>query len=275
MMGRESANARVREAAVAGLFYPGDPSALRSIALELLEHGADIGPPAALPAPPKALIVPHAGFAYSGSVAGAAYRSIAARCGGISRVVLIGPSHRVYFRGIAASQAQAFSTPLGEVRVDDELRNRALAAGTVVASDLPHASEHCLEVQLPFLQTLLGEFTILPLVAGVASAEDVAGALADVWGGAETLVLVSSDLSHYRSYASARAFDADTAAAIVERHPSLSPEQACGAVAINGLLALARERTLAVREIARLNSGDTAGDRTRVVGYGAFAIHEP
>jgi len=272
MMGGVAANTRVRQAAVAGLFYPGEPSTLRSTARELIEGAAA---EAQRSTPPKALIVPHAGFPYSGPVAAAAYRTIAARRAEISRVVLIGPSHRVYFHGIAVSQAGAFSTPLGDIRVDAELRTKVLAGGEVVASDVPHAAEHCLEVQLPFLQMLLGEFTILPLVAGRASAAAVARVLADAWGGPETLVLVSSDLSHYHSYASARSLDAETAAAIVARDPSLEPEQACGAVAINGLLALARERELAVVEVARLNSGDTAGDRARVVGYGAFAVHEP
>jgi hypothetical protein len=270
MMGRIQANTRVRKAAVAGLFYPGEPAALRSAATRLLEQApADT----AEPSPPKALIVPHAGYVYSGPIAAAAYARIVPLRDRISRVVLIGPSHHAYFHGIALPEAEVFSTPLGDIRVDAELKAELLGGEDVLVSDVPHAAEHCLEVQLPFLQSILGDFSILPLVAGVASPEDVAAVLADVWGDDETLILASSDLSHYHSYQAARGRDARTAAAIVDRQPSLSPEQACGAVAINGLLTLAREMNLAVDQIACLNSGDTAGDRTRVVGYGAFAVH--
>jgi AmmeMemoRadiSam system protein B len=252
------------------MFYPGDPSALRSTAAQLLA-AATAG--AEAPAAPKALIVPHAGYVYSGSVAASAYARIAQRRNDISRVVLIGPSHHAYFRGIALPEAEAFATPLGEVPLDAAGKTALLARRGVIESDVPHALEHCLEVQLPFLQSMLGEFSILPLVAGMASRSDVAGVLADVWGEAETLVLVSSDLSHYHSYETARDIDARTAATIVERQPTLTPQQACGAVAINGLLTLARDLNLAVDEITCLNSGDTAGDRSRVVGYGAFSVH--
>jgi hypothetical protein len=253
------------------MFYPGEASALRA-SIELLLERAAVD--AALLAPPKALIVPHAGYPYSGPIAAAAYARLAPLRDRISRVVLIGPSHHAYFAGIALPQAEVFSTPLGDIRVDIELKTELLDGGDVLVSDVPHAAEHCLEVQLPFLQMILEEFTILPLVAGVASPEEVAAVLADVWGGDETLVLASSDLSHYHSYQSARSIDARTVAAIVARQPTLSSEQACGAVGINGLLTLAQEMNLAVEKIAYLNSGDTAGDRTRVVGYGAFAVHE-
>jgi AmmeMemoRadiSam system protein B len=262
----------VRQAAVAGTFYPGEPSALRSAATLLLEQASAH---AARLSPPKALIVPHAGYRYSGPVAAAAYARLAALRDQISRVVLIGPSHHVYFRGIALPEADSFSTPLGHIPVDAAGKSALLARGDAIESDVPHAAEHCLEVQLPFLQSMLGAFSILPLIAGVASAEKVASVLADVWGGDETLVLASSDLSHYHSYQSARDIDARTAAAIVARQPALSPEQACGAVAINGLLTLARSLNLTVDEISCLNSGDTAGDRARVVGYGAFAVYGP
>jgi AmmeMemoRadiSam system protein B len=272
MMGQIAVNTRVRKAAVAGMFYPGEASLLRSSIVRLLERAAVH---AAALAPPKALIVPHAGYVYSGPVAAAAYARLVPLRDRISRVVLIGPSHHAYFEGIALPQAEVFSTPLGDVRVDADLRAELVEGGDVLVSDVPHTAEHCLEVQLPFLQVILKEFTILPLVAGVASPADVAAVLADVWGGDETLVLVSSDLSHYHSYQSARSIDARTVASIVARQPTLSSEQACGAVGVNGLLTLAEEMNLVVEKIAYQNSGDTAGDRTRVVGYGAFAVHEP
>ena len=167
------------------------------------------------------------------------------------------------------------STPLGRIAIDDELKSLLLRAGDVVEADAPHAQEHSLEVQLPFLQLLFDDFTLLPLVLGSIAPEHVAAALAKVWGDAATLVLVSSDLSHYHTYTQARHIDASTSAAILRRETTLAGEQACGAVGINGLLHLAGQRQLPVSEIARCNSGDTAGDRARVVGYGAFAVHEP
>jgi AmmeMemoRadiSam system protein B len=265
-------NAGIRPPAVAGLFYPEDADALRSL-IEKLRGDSLVE--AELPAPPKALIVPHAGYPYSGPVAAAAYSLIEPLREVIRRVVLIGPSHRVYLHGVALPQAQSFATPLGDIPIDEDGRNLLLQRGDVLASDAPHEMEHCLEVQLPFLQTVLHEFTLLPLVIGSARTPQVAALLEDVWGGAETLVLASSDLSHYLPYDSARQFDAVTATAIVNRHTDLTHEQACGAAAINGLLAVARKLGLDVTEIVRLNSGDTAGDVRRVVGYGAFAIHEP
>lgn len=270
-MGRISANSSVREPAVAGAFYPGSAADLRAAVAALLEHAsAEMGsaPPA------KALIVPHAGYVYSGPVAAAAYARLASRRSEISKVVVIGPSHRAYFHGIALPAADAFATPLGEIRIDAAARAKLAARGDVLVSDRPHQLEHCIEVQLPFLQVVLDEFTLIPLLAGMASPEYVASVLTDVWGGPETLVLASSDLSHYHPYGSAQQLDARTAAAIIARETHLSGEQACGAVAINGLMARARQLGLAVDEIARLNSGDTSGDRSRVVGYGAFAVHD-
>lgn len=220
------------------------------------------------------MIVPHAGYIYSGPVAAAAYSLIARRRREIRRVVLIGPSHRVYLQGIAAPQMDAFATPLGKIEIDREHKKILLAGGDVVSANAPHAQEHCLEVQLPFLQVILDDFTLLPLVVGSAAPHHVAAVLASVWGGEETLVLISSDLSHYHPYEVARRIDRDTSDSILRRATDLSGEQACGAACINGLLQLARERQLNVTEIARQNSGDTAGDRDRVVGYGAFAIHE-
>lgn len=261
----------MRPAAVAGLFYPGDREELR----DSVTHYLRASPDDSLRTPPKALIVPHAGYIYSGIVAGAAYASIAVRRRSIRRVVLLGPSHRVYLHGIAVPRADAFDTPLGEVPVDREHRSMLIASGEVMSADAPHTHEHSLEVQLPFLQVLLEDFEILPLVAGTAAPDHVAAVLARVWGREDTLILISSDLSHYHDYATAQQIDSETSNAILGKASTLTGEQACGAVCINGLLHLAKERQLPLSPIMRLNSGDTAGDRRRVVGYGAFAVHEP
>jgi AmmeMemoRadiSam system protein B len=270
---RERGNSSTRPPAVAGLFYPDDAGELRETVSEYLRQHSAQTPSAA--APPKALIVPHAGYIYSGGIAAAAYATVASLRQSVRRIVLIGPSHRVYLRGMAVPQAASFATPLGRVEIDRELKALLLQRGDVIEADAPHAQEHALEVQLPFLQLLFDNFTLLPVVLGSVAPEHVAAALAQVWGDAATLVLVSSDLSHYHTYQDARQIDAATSAAILRRDSTLAGEQACGAVGINGLLYLAGQRQLAVAEIARCNSGDTAGDRSRVVGYGAFAVHEP
>jgi MEMO1 family protein len=269
MMVSQHSNASVREAAVAGLFYPGDAGVLREDVQRLFEsvHVQPVSTER-----PKALIAPHAGYIYSGGVAAAAYDQISPACDLIRRVVLVGPSHRVYFQGVAISTARAFATPLGEVEIDVDLKSQLLARGDVLAADAPHALEHSLEVHLPFLQVLLNEFTVVPLVTGVATPEFVADVLNTIWGGDDTLIVASSDLSHYLPYAEAQRVDAATNAQILARSINLTPEQACGALPINAVLAVANARDLDITEVARLNSGDTAGDRDRVVGYGAYAI---
>lgn len=223
---------------------------------------------------PKALIAPHAGYAYSGPIAASAYSALGGAAHTIERVVLVGPSHYVPFFGVAVPRAEAFETPLGKVPVDDDARREVLRMPGVVAADAPHAREHSLEVQLPFLQTLLGEFRVLPIAAGDATAREIAAALECVWGDERTLVVVSSDLSHYLDYATARDLDAATAGAILDRSTELGGEQACGCVGINGLMHAARERALDVRLLDLRNSGDTCADRSSVVGYGAFAVYE-
>ena len=262
----------VRQPAVAGLFYPENPGPLRAL-IQRLQANSQID--VRLPTPPKALIVPHAGYPYSGAVAAAGFGLLKTLRETVTRVVLIGPIHRLYLRGIALPQARVFATPLGEISIDDEGRNRLVKRGDVLASDTPHAMEHCLEVQLPFLQAMLRDFSLLPLIVGSTTAEHVAAVLSEVWGDEETVILASSDLSHYLTYESAQRLDKVTAAAIGNRQTDLTQQQACGAAAINGLLLVAKERGLEVTEIARLNSGDTSGDVERVVGYGAFALHEP
>lgn len=226
-----------------------------------------------LPCAPKAYIVPHAGYVYSGSTAAVAYASAVRHRSSVRRVVVIGPSHRVYLDGAAVPGVQAFATPLGEIPIDQVLKRAVLDVPGVIESDHPHRLEHSLEVQLPFLQLAFDDFTLLPIVVGDASAPQIAAVLDAVWGDADTLVLASSDLSHYHRYADAQRIDAQTSSAILTRQTNLTGEQACGAVAINGLLYCARERDLRITELARCNSGDTAGDRDRVVGYGTYAVY--
>jgi hypothetical protein len=258
----------VRPAAQAGLFYPGEPARLRAaIAGFMAAAGTTVG------LAPKAIIAPHAGYVFSGPVAASAFAALASVRGQIRRVVLLGPAHYVAFRGLATSGVSAFATPLGQVPVDGDLTARATAGFRV--QDLPaaHRPEHCLEVELPFLQTVLAGFTIMPLLVGEAGDAEVADVLDMLWGGPETLVVVSSDLSHYHDYAAARELDAETAAAIVALEAGrIDGARACGWKPIRGLLQVARRRGLRCHQLDLRNSGDTAGPRDRVVGYGAFAF---
>jgi MEMO1 family protein len=262
----------VRSPAVAGSFYPGEAAAL---AAEVAAYLAEARPDPNGARAPKAIIAPHAGYMYSGAIAGSAYARLASLRGRVSRVVLAGPAHRVFVRGAAIPAARAFASPLGTVELDAEALAALSRLPFVEVSDRAHALEHSLEVHLPFLQSVLGEFRLVPVVVGDASPAEAAELLETVWGGDETLVVVSSDLSHYLPYDAARARDRDTAAAIVGLEASLVPEEACGAAPINGLLAAARRHALAAELVDLRNSGDTAGDRSRVVGYGAFAFRAP
>jgi MEMO1 family protein len=260
-------SAKVRPPAVAGLFYSADPGRLRR-ELEGLLAGS-----AACSDRPKALIAPHAGYVYSGAVAGKAFALLRDAARDITRAVVIGPAHYVALRGIAIPTADAFETPLGAVPVDRGALTELADLPFVRADDAPHAPEHALEVELPFLQTLLGDFQLVPLVVGDARPIEVAAVLERVWGGAETLVVISSDLSHYHAYDTARRLDGETAA-LIERGAwqELGSDNACGFLPVAGLLIEAGKRGLAARRIALRNSGDTAGDHARVVGYGAWAF---
>ncbi len=260
----------VRPAAVAGAFYPESRQAL-SHAIEHLMAGAG----APLGPVPKAVIVPHAGYIYSGPIAASAYRRIAAGRGQIRRVVLLGPAHRVPVRGLALPQAEAFETPLGTVPVDTGAEALIADLPQVVASAPAHAWEHSLEVQLPFLQKTLGTFTLVPLVVGDATAQEVAEVLERLWGGPETLIVISSDLSHYLPYEVARKVDRLTAHMILGLQVGVSHEQACGGTPVNGLLLAAKHHGLKPELLDLRNSGDTAGDRGQVVGYASFAFTEP
>lgn len=257
----------VRPAAVAGAFYPGDADQLAHDVDALLAHAIDHH------VRPKALIVPHAGYVYSGPIAASAYAAVAAMRPRPTRVILLGPSHHVGFKGLALPGVEALQTPLGLIEVDAALVERVRAFPFVGESPLAHRREHSLEVQLPFLQRALGSFTVLPLVVGLAAPKEVARVLDAVWGGPETLIVVSSDLSHYLPFEQARAVDAHTAERIGALDGTeLAAEQACGCEPVRGLLVAAREHHLTAQLLDLRNSGETAGDRLRVVGYGAFAF---
>jgi hypothetical protein len=262
------------------MFYPLGRDALCEQVQALLSQ-ADLRAQAAEPQggapadpPPKVLIVPHAGYVYSGPIAASAYRLLAPLRGRIERVVLLGPAHRVYVPTVATSGFAQFDTPLGGLAVD--LSWQAQAAPSLVRdSPQAHAPEHSLEVQLPFLHQVLGPVRIVPLLVSDAPPEQVGAVLDSLWGGPETLLVVSSDLSHYLPYATAQRVDADTAQRILALDTRLDGEQACGCAGINGLLWLARQKGLRLRLVDLRNSGDTAGSRSEVVGYAAFTAHPP
>ena len=261
----------VRPAAVAGLFYPDSPKVLGTQVRAYLAQGKAIAEPAVRP---KALIVPHAGYVYSGAIAAAAYRRLAAGCEDIRRVVLLGPAHRVPLQGLAVPTSDCFATPLGDVTVDRAGVASALELPQVSECDSAHALEHSLEVQLPFLQTLLPGFRLVPLAVGDATAAEVAEVIELLWDGPETLIVVSSDLSHYHSYDVARAIDHSSAQTVLTLSPTLGFSQACGALPINGLLTVARRHGIQAELLDLRNSGDTAGDKARVVGYASFVFSE-
>jgi hypothetical protein len=261
----------VRPPAVAGTFYPADPDELRRWIAAALEEATRRCPAPA--EPPKAIVAPHAGYVYSGPIAATAYARVARCQEQIERVVLLGPAHRAALQAVAAPAVDAFATPLGLVPIDTVARQQLVDRGRVVISDAAHAVEHSLEVHLPFLQVTLPGVAVLPLAVADVPADGVADVLDHIWGGSETLVVVSTDLSHHYDYATVAALDRETATAIVARRPEpLRPEQACGAYPLRGLLTAARRRGLGVELLDLRSSGDTAGPRDRVVGYGAFAI---
>lgn len=260
----------IRPAAVAGAFYPGNARQLSDELGELLDGVDSLEPKLAYP---KALIVPHAGYMYSGPVAAHAYDELAPARGLVRRVVLLGPAHYVAGRGLALPAAEAFETPLGRIPVDAEAVRALADLPQVVRSDPAHAQEHSLEVQLPFLQRMLGEFALVPLAVGAATNQEVAQVLERLWGGPETLVVISTDLSHYHEYREAKRIDGATLLRIAAFATDLDHEQACGATPLNGFLGVARAKQLSIRLLGACNSGDTAGGKARVVGYCAFALY--
>ncbi len=257
-----------RQAAVAGSFYESDSGRLQQQVDQLLY--AEAAPATDLP---RALIVPHAGYIYSGSTAAHAYRYLLTDPDRVKRVLLIGPAHRVYLQGIAIPSVDSFSTPLGEIPLDRNALDQIAQLPAVQVSDEAHREEHCLEVQLPFLQSVLNDFTLVPVVVGVADAAAVAAVIDALAGDPHTLVVISSDLSHFLGYSEAQRIDAATCEHILDKSTGLSGEEACGARAINGLMASSKATTLEVSLLHACNSGDTAGSANRVVGYAAFALH--
>jgi len=262
----------IRPAAFAGSFYPADPQDL----IRALDGYMAQTPPAPAGPPPKAIIAPHAGYVYSGPVAAAAYALLEPLRGQATRVVLIGPSHRVAFRGLALGAADRWATPLGDVRVDRAAY--AALAGLPLVGELEqaHATEHSLEVHIPFLIRALGDFALVPIVAGDAPAEAVAALLDALWGGPETVIVVSSDLSHYLEYGACQRMDRMTAQAVESLNgDAIAMNGACGRVPVAGLLLAAKRRGMTIRTVDLRNSGDTAGPKDKVVGYGAWALYEP
>jgi len=259
----------IRKAAVAGTFYPNDASELQAC-VDTLMRQTDVGIKH-----PKAIIAPHAGYIYSGPVAASVYGCFVGQHLPIHRVVLLGPAHCVGFHGIAASSADYFTTPLGKIAVDHDSLAPIVENGLVKYFDLAHEQEHCLEVQLPFLQQLFNEnFNIIPLVVGDTNTSHVEKVLRALWGGPETLIVISSDLSHYHDYTIAKRFDQQTTQSIEQFHEEeLDDESACGRLPIQGLLKVAKDLGMQCKTLDLRNSGDTAGSHDRVVGYGAYAFY--
>ena len=258
---------RIKQPAVAGMFYPDDPRQLRELVSKLLQENPQQG------GLPKAILVPHAGLVYSGGIAARAYNRIKPWLSHIKRIVMLGPSHRVALRGMAVMDADAWHTPLGDIGLDTSSTKTLVEQGLVGFVNQAHAQEHCLEVQLPFLQLLHGDFELLPVVVGQASADQVAALIEEVCKQEDTLVLISSDLSHFHTYDEARQIDLNTMNLISERRSNIQPQQACGCYALNGLLRYAEQNNWQAEQLAYCNSGDTAGDHSRVVGYTAYAFH--
>jgi len=264
----------VRPPAVAGMFYPSNPKELDATVQYYLAEAANKFPEQPSHAP-KAIIAPHAGYVYSGLTASSVYNQLWPVKDKIKRVVMMGPCHRVAVRGLALPSTQSFATPLGEVALDMDAIARIVNLPQVSIFDDTHKQDHALEVHLPFLQKVLSAFKIVPIIVGQASPDEVAQVLKTLWGGEETLILVSSDLSHYKTYDDARKIDDQTRLAIEQLDPlALGDDQACGRHSIKGLMVLAREKGMTVQTTDIRNSGDTAGAKDRVVGYGAWAFYD-
>jgi len=256
----------IRRPCVAGHFYPGDEKELQSTVDNLITSAEELDLPA-----PKAIISPHAGYIYSGPIAATIYKTLIPHKDSIKKVVLIGPAHRVAFKGIAVTNMDKFATPLGDIAIDSELVKQSLTLDNVNTNDHAYDMEHSLEVQLPFLQTVLHDFTLMPCVAGFAHPQDIAQLIELLWGGPETLIVISSDLSHYHDYTTAQKLDQSATEAIVSLEPDqISDDQACGRLPVKGLLIAAKKLGLNAKVLDLRNSGDTAGDKDRVVGYGAY-----
>ena len=257
----------IRQPAVAGSFYPDNPHTLKAMIESYLRQVVPVNKA------PKAMIVPHAGYIYSGEIAASAYARLQSKRSTTKRVVLLGPSHRVGFTGMALSHADAFNTPLGDIPLDIEAIASLTNYPFVDYMDQAHLSEHSLEVQLPFLQMTLDSFQLIPIVVGDCPAEQIEQVLELFYGKDDTLIVISSDLSHFHDYATAQRLDKETSEKIEHLdYQHLDYDSACGRVPVSGLLALAKKKSLQIKTIDLRNSGDTAGDKSRVVGYGAYVI---
>lgn len=257
--------------AVAGIFYPEDPTELQAMLKLFFDNAAD----KANLETPKAIIAPHAGYSYSGPIAASAYACLQKSVNPIKRVIVLGLAHRYPLRGIAITKANYYQTPLGQIKIDQEYLDPILTMPSIATIEEAFLTEHSLEVQLPFLQYVLPDFTLVPFLIGYASEDEVASLLESLWDGPETLIIVSSDLSHYKSYTAANKIDAETANLIVNLKPNLiQPDNACGLIGVKGLLKVAKTRGLIGSCVDLRNSGDTAGDKSSVVGYGAFHFIE-
>ena len=265
---------KVRPAAVAGTFYPESPEVLARDVAHLLSDAVAVYHADASGKNPKALIVPHAGYIYSGPIAASGYTHLTKLRARITRVVLLGPTHRVAVHGLAIPTSEEFQTPLGGVRIDRTALDAIADWPQIVVSDEAHSEEDSLQVQLPFLQSLLDDFSLLPFAVGKAEPQAVAEVIEHFWGDEETLIVVSSDLSHYLPHDAAQQVDGQTAQRILELDTKLGDFQACGAAAINGFLLAAQHHDLRVQLLDLRNSGDIAGDQSRVVGYASFAFFE-
>ncbi len=267
---------QIRQPAVAGAFYPAQKQILANdVNVLLAAHQADNNDDSSnINISPKAIIVPHAGYIYSGSIAAAAYARLAAAHDTIKRVILLGPVHHIPVRGLALPGVDIFTTPLGDIAIDHAAAGTIENLPQVVVSPEAHAPEHSLEVQLPFLQTVLDNFTLIPLAVGDATPAEVAEVLDVLWGHTETLIVISSDLSHFLPYQTAQLVDSQAVKNILNLQHTLNHEQACGSTAINGLLLAAKHHHLQPHLLDLRNSGDTAGDKNRVVGYASFAFTE-
>lgn len=263
---------QIRAAAVAGMFYPGDTSALQEQIQAFIREK-----PNALSQAPKALIVPHAGTIYSGSIAATAYRSLLQYRHTIRKVILLGPAHRIHLNGLALPSVDQFETPLGKVDLDGKTIQKLVNDFQQVSfSDEAHSDEHSLEVQLPFLQEVLSNFKLIPFVVGDANKHDIAEVIAHLWGGADCLVVISTDLSHFYPYSEAVKLDTNTAQTIESfQGEHLGDQAACGRIPLGGLLHVALEKGMRIKRLDLRNSGDTAGSKDQVVGYGSWALFEP
>lgn len=257
----------IRPAAVSGQFYPANPAELEHMVLSMLNSVHNIPPPA------KAIIAPHAGLVYSGPIAATVYASLLANKERIIRVILLGPSHRVYLKGLALSSADYYETPLGKIEIDQSAYDSVRNLPQVSVTDAAHAQEHSLEVHLPFLQLVLDQFKLVPIVVGETSPEEVAEVLEVLWGDEDTQIVISSDLSHFHDYETAQRLDLSTSKAIENLQlEAIGSQQACGCMPVRGLLQLARKKHLHAKTLDLRNSGDTAGTKDRVVGYGAYSV---